>query len=96
MEHCVLEKSGSVYSEQYGIALLEQGSWNCIKEEMRLLCSKALLRGAIILKTQKAIEASWAKSTFSKKQTAATPVLQIRKYLFSRVLRDFVDGKNKI
>lgn len=90
-------KSQVVYTQsEYGIALLEQGSWNCIKEEMRLLCSKALLRGAIILKTQKAIEASWANSNFPKKQTAATPVLQIRKYLFSRVLRDFVDGKNKI
>lgn len=97
MEHCVLETSGSVYSvRECGIALLEQGSWNCIKEEMRLLCSKALLRGAIILKTQKAIEASRANSNFSKKQTAAIPVLQIRKYLFSRVLTDFVDGKNKI
>lgn len=60
------------------------------------LCSKVLLRGAVILKTQKAIEASWANSNFSKKQTAATPVLQIRKYLFSRVLRDFVGGKNKM
>lgn len=96
MEHCVLERSDSLYSEQYGIALLERGSWNCIKEEMRLLCFKALLRGAVILKTQKAIQASWASSNFSKKQTAATPVLQIRKYLFSRVLRDLVDGNNKI
>lgn len=83
-------------SEQYGIALLERGSWNCIKEGMRLLCFKALLRGAVILETQKAIQASWASSNFSKKQTAATPVLQIRKYLFSRVLRDLVDGNNKI
>lgn len=97
MERCVLEESSSVYSvRECGIALLEQGSWNCIKEEMRLLCSKVLLRGAVILKTQKAIEASWANSNFSKKQTAATPVLQIRKYLFSRVLRDFVGGKNKM
>lgn len=83
-------------SEQYGIALLERGSWNCIKEGMRLLCFKALLRGAVILRTQKAIQASWASSNFSKKQAAATPVLQIRKYLFSRVLRDLVDGNNKI
>lgn len=83
-------------SEQYGIALLERGSWNCIKEGMRLLCFKALLRGAVILRTQKAIQASWASSNFSKKQTAATPVLQIRKYLFARVLRDLVDGNNKI
>lgn len=96
MEHCVLEKSDSLYSEQYGIALLERGSWNCIKEGMRLLCFKALLRGAVILKTQKAIQASWASSNFSKKQTAAPPVLQIRKYLFSPVLRDLVDGNNKI
>lgn len=74
----VFSKSQVVHT-QCGIALLEQGSWNCIKEEMRVLCSEALLRGAIILKTQKAIEASWANSNFSKKQTAAIPVLQIRK-----------------
>lgn len=90
-----MEKSGSVYSEN-----VELLSWNrgvgTASKRMRVLCSKALLRGAIILKTQKAIEASWANSNFSKKQTAAAPVIQIRRDLFSRVLRNFVDGKNEI